>query len=170
VGEIRGEEAYVFIQALATGHGGGCTFHGDSVESMVMRLTTAPINASPSFLPLISSVIISRMLKLPGRKPMRRVVEANEITGVTGPQSVASNKIFEWNVNDDKHYPLEPAEVVKRSRKLDKLRTMLGLTQDELTAELGRRRDFVDAMVKNGILEYEAVSKEIKKYYSGKVP
>ncbi len=170
VGEIRGEEAYVFIQALATGHGGGCTFHGDSVESMVMRLTTAPINASPSFLPLISSVIISRMLKLPGRKPMRRVVEANEITGVTGPQSVASNRIFEWNVNDDKHYPLEPAEVVKRSRKLDKLRAMLGLTQDELTAELGRRRDFVDAMVKNGILEYDAVSKEIKKYYSGKVP
>ncbi len=170
VGEIRGEEAYVFIQALATGHGGGCTFHGDSVESMVMRLTTAPINASPSFLPLISSVIISRMLKLPGRKPMRRVVESNEITGVTGPQSVESKRIFEWRVTDDKHYPLEPAEVVERSMKLEKLRATIGLTRGELTAELGRRRDFVDAMVSKGILEYEAVSNEIKRYYSGKVP
>jgi flagellar protein FlaI len=86
VGEIRGEEAYVFIQALATGHGGGCTFHGDSVESMVMRLTTPPIEASPSFLPLISNVVISRMLKLPNKKPIRRVVEVDEITGVKGPR------------------------------------------------------------------------------------
>lgn len=170
VGEIRGEEAYVFIQALATGHGGGCTFHGDSVESMVMRLTTAPINASPSFLPLISSVIISRMLKLPGKKPMRRVVEANEIIGVAGPQSVVSNRIFEWNVTDDKHYPLDPKEVVKKSLKLEKMMTMLGLTKPQLVKELTRRRDFVDSMVSNGILEYEAVSNEIKKYYSGQVP
>ncbi|MEN3007437.1 MAG: type II/IV secretion system ATPase subunit, partial [Candidatus Methanosuratincola petrocarbonis] len=123
VGEIRGEEAYVFIQALATGHGGGCTFHGDSIESMVMRLTTPPINASPSFLPLISCVAISRMLRLPGKKPIRRVIELDEITGVKGPNEVASNKIFEWHVEDDKHYPLEPSAVVKSSQKLEKIAT-----------------------------------------------
>ncbi|RLG89030.1 MAG: hypothetical protein DRO15_01515, partial [Thermoprotei archaeon] len=51
-----------------TGHGGGCTFHGDSIESMVMRLTTPPINVPISFLPLISNVVITRFIRIPGKR------------------------------------------------------------------------------------------------------
>lgn len=165
VGEIRGEEAYVFIQALATGHGGGCTFHGDSIDSMVMRLTTPPINASPSFLPLISCVAISRMLRLPGKKPIRRVIELDEITGVKGLNEVVSNKIFEWHVEDDKHYPLEPSAVVKSSQKLEKIATMIGLTKRQMVNELSRRTKFIEDLVSRNILEYGQVAEEIKKYY-----
>ncbi len=32
VGEVRGEEAYVLFQALATGHGGLCTLHAESLR------------------------------------------------------------------------------------------------------------------------------------------
>jgi len=39
VGEVRGEEAYVLFQALATGHGGLCTKHADSIDRAVKRLT-----------------------------------------------------------------------------------------------------------------------------------
>jgi flagellar protein FlaI len=39
VGEIRGAEAYVLFQALATGHGGMATMHADSVDSAVKRLS-----------------------------------------------------------------------------------------------------------------------------------
>lgn len=166
VGEIRGEEAYVFIQALATGHGGGCTFHGDSVESMVMRLTTPPIEASPSFLPLISNVAIARMLKLPNRKPVRRVVSVNEITGVKGPQEVNSNAIFQWQVSDDKHYPNDPFEVVSASSKLKKYGILLGLSDDDIAQELSRRKDYIDGMVSNNVLEYGVVAEHIKRYYA----
>ena len=38
VGEIRGEEAYVLFQALATGHGGLCTTHAEDVETVIKRL------------------------------------------------------------------------------------------------------------------------------------
>ena len=38
VGEIRGSEAYVMFQAMATGHGGLCTMHADSLESASKRL------------------------------------------------------------------------------------------------------------------------------------
>lgn len=40
VGEIRGEEAYVLFQALATGHGGLCTMHADRLDHVVKRLTS----------------------------------------------------------------------------------------------------------------------------------
>jgi flagellar protein FlaI len=166
VGEIRGEEAYVFIQALATGHGGGCTFHGDSVESMVMRLTTPPIEASPSFLPLISNIVISRMLKLPNKKPIRRVVEVDEITGVKGPQEVYFNPIFKWHVEDDKHYPSDPLKVVQESSKLKKCGILLGMGEGDITQELSRRMNFIDDMVARNILEYDVVAEQIKKYYA----
>lgn len=39
VGEIRGEEAFVLFQALATGHGGLTTLHADSIDYAVKRLT-----------------------------------------------------------------------------------------------------------------------------------
>ncbi len=168
VGEIRGEEAYVFIQALATGHGGGCTFHGDSVDSVVMRLTTPPINASPSFLPLISNIAITRMIKIPGKKPVRRVVEVDEIYGLSG-ENVLSNEVFHWNVEKDRHYPDNPSEVVEKSKKLEKVRAMLGLTKDEVTAELLRRTYFIDDLTSRGILEYQLVAAELKKYYAGTV-
>ncbi|MFQ6135529.1 MAG: type II/IV secretion system ATPase subunit, partial [Nitrososphaerales archaeon] len=38
VGEVRGEESYVLFQAVATGHGGLCTMHADTVEASLKRL------------------------------------------------------------------------------------------------------------------------------------
>jgi len=44
VGEVRGEEARVWAQAISTGHGGLTTFHSDHPGAAVTRLTTPPIN------------------------------------------------------------------------------------------------------------------------------
>lgn len=165
VGEIRGEEAYVFIQALATGHGGGCTFHGDSIESMVMRLTTPPINAPIHFLPLISSVAITRIIKIPGKKPMRRVVEISEIVGVKSQHEVEYNRVFTWNVEEDKHYPLSAEEVVSRSVKLQAVARMIGWTKELLVKELENRRCFIESLVEKDVLEYSQVVEYVKRYY-----
>ena len=44
VGEIRGAEAYVLFQAMATGHCAYSTVHADSVPSLVHRLENKPID------------------------------------------------------------------------------------------------------------------------------
>ncbi|MGC8558674.1 MAG: type II/IV secretion system ATPase subunit, partial [Nitrososphaeria archaeon] len=44
VGEVRGEEAYTLLQAVATGHGGISTIHAESVEAVIQRLSTRPMN------------------------------------------------------------------------------------------------------------------------------
>src|SRR4030066_2161163 len=83
VGEVRGSEAYVLFQALATGHGGMCTMHAESVESAVKRLTQKPMDIAPSYIPLMNVIVnIQRVhLKKSGEvRTYRRMTSAEEIS------------------------------------------------------------------------------------------
>ena len=51
VGEIRGAEAYVLFQAMATGHTTYSTFHADSIQSLVHRLENKPIEIPRVLIP-----------------------------------------------------------------------------------------------------------------------
>ncbi|HML02690.1 MAG TPA: type II/IV secretion system ATPase subunit, partial [Candidatus Bathyarchaeia archaeon] len=44
VGEVRGEEAYTLFQAMATGHLGMSTIHAESVDSVLRRMESEPMN------------------------------------------------------------------------------------------------------------------------------
>ncbi len=169
VGEIRGEEAYVFMQALATGHGGACTFHGDSIESMVMRLTSPPINVPIGFLPLISNVIITRHIKIPGRKPMRRVVSVSEIVGAREPREVEYVTVFRWDIEEDRHFPQSAEELIKHSVKLKKLSELAGWDETTLINELEERASLLSRLVFENKLSYGEVSKEILLFYRRKI-
>ncbi len=77
VGEVRGEEAYVLFQALATGHGGLCTIHADSLENVVMRLTSPPMNVSKIYIPLMNSAMYIQRVELPKQRGGNRLRTAN---------------------------------------------------------------------------------------------
>ncbi|MCI0565453.1 MAG: type II/IV secretion system ATPase subunit, partial [Nitrososphaera sp.] len=57
VGEIRGEEAYVLFQALATGHGGMATMHADDSEAAIRRLMQKPMDIPGAYVPLMNCII-----------------------------------------------------------------------------------------------------------------
>ena len=82
VGEVRGQEAYVLFQALATGHGGMCTMHAENVDTAVKRLTQKPMEISPAYIPLMN-VIISvqrvHLVKNGVKKAYRRILATSEI-------------------------------------------------------------------------------------------
>jgi flagellar protein FlaI len=44
LGEIRSREAYAFFQGVTTGHGGLTTVHAESLEALIRRLTSPPMN------------------------------------------------------------------------------------------------------------------------------
>ena len=50
VGEVRGEEAYALFQAISTGHGGLATLHAEDAGSAIQRLTSKPMDVTPSYL------------------------------------------------------------------------------------------------------------------------
>jgi len=81
VGEVRGEEGRVWAQAISTGHGGITTFHAESPEAMIARLTSPPISVEKGLLTALRSIVMTgrfiRKVEVDGRieaQPIRRVV------------------------------------------------------------------------------------------------
>ncbi|MEM3046974.1 MAG: type II/IV secretion system ATPase subunit, partial [Candidatus Bathyarchaeia archaeon] len=58
VGEVRGAEAFVLFQAMATGHGGMCTLHAENLDYAVKRLTSPPMNVAHAYIPLMNLTAI----------------------------------------------------------------------------------------------------------------
>ncbi|MEM2068082.1 MAG: type II/IV secretion system ATPase subunit, partial [Nitrososphaerota archaeon] len=75
VGEVRGEEAFVLFQAIATGHGGLTTVHAEDVESAVKRLMSPPMNIPETHISLLDAMALIQRVQLRGKTQLfgRRV-------------------------------------------------------------------------------------------------
>ncbi len=159
VGEVRGQEAYVLFQALATGHGGMCTMHAENVESAVKRLTQKPMDISPAYIPLMNIVMsVQRvhLVKNGEKRAYRRVLSVNEIID------------HEKFVNPFKWDPLQDEQTIDldSSFLLTTIAERLGLTRKQLVKELGRRTEVLRWMRQKNIRSYKEVATIIAEYYA----
>ena len=159
VGEVRGQEAYVLFQALATGHGGMCTMHAENVESAVRRLTQKPMDISPAYISLMNIVLsVQRvhLVKNGVKKAFRRMLSVNEVVD------------FEKYVNPFKWDPIKDEQIVhlESSQLLPSMALKLGVTAEELVTELYRRRDVLHYMREQKIRSYHDVAVIIAEYYA----
>jgi len=162
VGEVRGKEAYVMFQGMASGHPSLSTFHAGSVETVIHRLTTPPINLSISLLDSLDCIIVMTHAKEKG-KSARRVREIVEIIGVDlKTQKVEYNIVYRWNPEKDEF------EKVNESIKAEKLALAKGMSKEEALREIERRKKILEWMLKNGIKDYLDVVKIINRYYKEK--
>jgi len=159
VGEVRGQEAYVLFQALATGHGGMCTMHAENVQSAVRRLTQKPMDISPAYIPLMNIVMsVQRvhLVKNGEKKAYRRVLSVNEI--------IDSEKFvnpFKWDpIKDQQAIDLESSFL------LNNFSERLGITREQLIVEMNRRTDVLRWMRKGNIRSYKEVASIIAEYYA----
>ena len=159
VGEVRGQEAYVLFQALATGHGGMCTMHAENVQSAVRRLTQKPMDISPAYIPLMNIVMsVQRvhLIKKGEKKAYRRVLSVNEI--------VDSEKFlnpFKWDPIKD-----EQIEDLNSSFLLTTFSERLGITRENLICEMKRRANVLCWMREQKIRSYKEVASIIAEYYA----
>ena len=103
VGEIRSTEAVVAFQAMQTGHGVMSTFHADSVEKLIQRLTGEPINIPKTYIDNLNLAVIQSAVRLADGKAARRVMSINEIIGYDPiSQSFSFLEAFRWNPVTDK--------------------------------------------------------------------
>jgi len=159
VGEVRGEEAYVLFQAMATGHGGLSTMHAESLDTAIKRLTSPPMNIAPSFIPMMNCVIyvervMVRYLEL-FNVPARRVRYVWEVVDFDNYQLVG-----EWNPREDRF-----KSYLKESALLKRLGTRLVKTVDELLTEIEKRRMVLEWMVRRGITRPEDVNRIVLQFY-----
>ena len=159
VGEVRGQEAYVLFQALATGHGGMCTMHAENLDSAVKRLTQKPMEISPAYIPLMNVVLsIQRVhiTKNNEKKAYRRVITVSEIADYEDYRTA-----FKWDPAKDEHIM-----DLDKSKVLSSISEREGTTKKDLLEEMGRRKDVLHWMRERNIRSYKNVAAIIAEYYA----
>ena len=160
VGEIRGEEAFTLFQALATGHGGLCTMHADSLNSVIKRLTSPPMNVSKVYIPLMNNALHIQRVELPKAKDGlnfgRRVRTIWEIEDFDQYREVAV-----WNPRSDTFETW-----FENSFLLDKIATTKGVPRQDLLIEIEKRREFLADLVEKNIRDQGEVAERILAYYT----
>ncbi len=101
VGEVRGAEAFIVFQAMATGKTCYTTFHAESVSAMVHRMENPPISLPRSLVSALNLVLLQRQVKV-GSKMTRRVQSLTEIVGLDPETNeLITNSVYSWNPADD---------------------------------------------------------------------
>jgi flagellar protein FlaI len=160
VGEVRGEEAYVLFQALATGHGGLCTMHADSIDRVVKRLTSPPMNVSEVYIPLMNIALYIQRVELPQKKDGlnfgRRVRSVSEIAEYDNYLEVSR-----WDPKTDTF-----STMFKDSYILQQISVSSGKTMTQLMEELDQRELYIKDMIESGIDNQHDVAEKILRYYT----
>ncbi len=159
VGEIRGQEAYVLFQALATGHGGMCTMHAENLDSAVKRLTQKPMEISPAYIPLMNVILSIQRVHLTKnneKRAYRRVITVNEIADYEDYRQP-----FRWHPASDQHHM-----DLSNSVMLSSIAEKQGVDKSELLEEIDRRRVVLHWMRERNIRSYKDVAAIIAEYYA----
>ncbi len=159
VGEVRGQEAYVMFQGMASGHAALTTMHADSIQSIIRRLTTPPINLPKDLLELLDvAVFMVRARNIsPSARRVREVVEVGKMSG----DHLEISKIFVWNPVQDSF------ELVNRSVLTQELEQRVGSIKD-FEEDLEKKSKVLNYLLKRNIRDPKKVSQYIRAYYLDK--
>jgi flagellar protein FlaI len=160
VGEVRGEESYTLFQAMATGHLGMSTIHAESVEAVLRRLESEPMNIPRSLLAMIDVIMVQIRTEIAG-KPARRAFEISEMVGLDRKtKDFRLNPVFQWNAKNDSFSYSGHSHILDRNMK------KFGLEENEIRKEILRRKAVLEWMAKNNIRRYTDVANVIREYYA----
>lgn len=159
VGEVRGKEAYVMFQAMATGHSTYSTMHADSVKSMVNRLENPPINCPRILLTALRNVMIQAQVRV-GSDLVRRMRQLTEIVGFEPETNeLITNTVYEWDQATDRFL------FKGHSFLFDKIMEMKSLTQAEMMEEFERRIEIMRYMLAKDLRDHRQIWAITNAYY-----
>ncbi len=158
VGEIRGKEAYVLFQAMATGHATYSTVHADSAQSLIHRLEGKPVNIPRVMLQSLDVVclhIITRVKNMRARR-CKQIIEIIDIDPTT--KEILTNEVFRWEPVEDKFI------YSGKSYVLERIRAEKDMSREDMTNEIKNRIKVVEWMNKKDIREFRDVAKLVSQY------
>jgi len=156
VGEVRGREAYTLFQAMATGHITFSTLHADSVESLVKRLTKAPIDIPLMLLDSIDIVVLIGAVKV-GDTRTRRCTNVIEVTGVDfDKETLKTNEVFRSTAGSFL-FSGESKVFLETMEKLN-------ISEEDLSAEFARRMRIFKLLCKNKVADFYTMSRLLFDY------
>ncbi|HLC77786.1 MAG TPA: type II/IV secretion system ATPase subunit [Candidatus Nanoarchaeia archaeon] len=158
VGEVRGKEAYVLFQGMASGHSSISTIHADSIDTVIKRLETPPIDLSPTLLNVLDCICVMTHA-IVKKQETRKLKEIVEVINVTPDGIALTNTPYVWNPADDKFY------FKKTSKILEKVSKRYGLSMEELELEFRRRVRILYEMYRRSIFKFTEVKELVNRYH-----
>ncbi|MEM2081522.1 MAG: type II/IV secretion system ATPase subunit [Candidatus Bathyarchaeia archaeon] len=157
VGEVRGEEAYVLFQALATGHGGLCTMHAEDVEAAITRLTQPPMNIPRGIIQLMNCIIVVKQVKAPSFAPFEKRTSSRKFVRIAEINSNGdTHDVFTWNPSVDAFQ-----QDLDQSYLLAKIAKTLNVPLSVVIQELERRKQILLKMVEKNLRDFRSVHKAL---------
>jgi flagellar protein FlaI len=139
VGEVRGAEAFIVFQAMATGKTCYTTFHAESVSAMVHRMENPPISLPRSLVAALNLVLLQKQVKVQN-KLTRRVQSLTEIVGMDPETNeLITNAVYSWNPDDTFVYS-------GHSYIYERIAIMRNWTMKEIDREVKRRVEMLEYM------------------------
>jgi flagellar protein FlaI len=156
VGEVRGREAYTLFQAMATGHITFATFHADSMESLVKRLTKPPIDVPLMLLDSIDIVALVSMIKVSDTRTRRctRVIEVTDVDFEKG--TLKTNEVFRFTAG---HFQFS-----SESKVFIDAMEKLNMSEEAFSAEFARRMRIIKRLCENKVNDFYILSKLLFDY------
>jgi flagellar protein FlaI len=159
VGEVRGEEAYILFQQMATGHTGLSTIHADSINMLMDRLTTKPINLSPSLIETLDCIMLIARIRYHGSY-IRRIKGLYEIRNYHKKRGIDTNKVFAWDPDEDEYY------MPNNSMILQDIIEQSEMKEKDIQKDLLNKQKILNWMQDEQIKNYKKVGDIISRYYS----
>jgi archaeal flagellar protein FlaI len=162
VGEVRGKEAFVLFQGMASGHASISTIHAESVDTLVRRLQTPPISLSPTLVNSLDCVAIATHATVKGHES-RKVRAIVEVVNVNKDGTALINTPFKWEPKNDLFY------YKKQSKVFEKISLKSGTPVEKLQEELGTRSRLLYGLFKRKIFGFDEVGRIINEYFKNPV-
>ena len=158
VGEVRGKEAFVLFQGMASGHSSLSTMHAESVETLVRRLQTPPINLSPTLINALDCLAIATHAKIKGADT-RKVRAIVEILNIEKDGTALVSTPFKWDPANDTFY------FKKQSKVFEKISAKTGKPLDELQKDLVIRSKLLYELFQKKIMGFDEVGRIVNEFY-----
>lgn len=162
VGEVRGAEAGTLFQAISVGHPCMGTIHAGTIQELLSRVESEPMNVPRNLFASLDVVIFNSMVKR-GEHFIRRVMRIVEIAEFDPEKGdLVTNPVFKWNAIKDTY------EFGGSSAMFMAISDEFGIQVHKLIEEMHLRANILDWLYENNIVDYANVAKAIREYVRNK--
>jgi len=136
--------------------------HADSVDAVIHRLESDPINIPRSLLEALDVVAVQIQTRVGGKR-VRRTKQITEIVGLDpNTREILTNEVFTWEPAGDEFV------FSGVSYSLERIAAESGLTSEQILEEMEDRKKVIEWMVKQDIREYKLVAHIVTTYFFDK--
>ena len=160
VGEVRGAEAFVLFQEMATGHASLSTIHAENLPRLIDRLTTPPISLPAGLIEALDVVVFMGATRYKDMQ-VRRMSEVVEIVGFNRKTKLPEfNQVFKWDPMSDKFMSVNKSFILKSVTEEK------GIKGERMVEELERRMLVLNWLKEQNISEYQDIYNILNIYYT----